>query len=152
MLTNGKGPQITSKDRYLCSKGENAQTQRAAQSMQQVMKSTYYAATQKEVRQASFLCRGKRRISAYRRAMMKLSLLSFFSASSMSCCCRNNWKTNEQNMKRDSPKCNFQTHNSHFTVCLQGRIQDHAAFILLLFLPIRHHGNNHQVRQIHCID
>lgn len=52
MVTNGKGSQKTSKDKCLCSKeGANAQTQRAAQSMQQVMKRTYYAATQKEVRQ-----------------------------------------------------------------------------------------------------
>lgn len=79
MATNGKGSQITSKDKYLCSKeGANAQTQRAAQSMQQVMRRTCYAATQKEVRQASHLCTGKRRISAYRRARTKLSLSSFF--------------------------------------------------------------------------
>lgn len=65
---------------YLWSKeGANALTQRVAQSMQQVMKSTYFAATQKEVSQGrSLLCRGKRRISGNRRARTKLSLPSFF--------------------------------------------------------------------------
>lgn len=79
MLPDGNGSQTTCKGKYLCSKeGANAQTQRAAQSMQQVMKRTQYAATQNEVRQASLLCREKRRIGAYRRARIKLSLSSFF--------------------------------------------------------------------------